>query len=187
MFQWKLVIPLSERTCICPVLSLITNVPIKAFLGVLGQIYFWQGFSFPNLMPGCSSSSSAFPPGHVSLLPPSGSCLFVFSLSRSSLFILRGLLSPDFLFVGMLCSGASSPKVRSCKLELSLCFYSDSTWNWASEKSVVCVRYKYVKHRNFAILMLLTSSHTFTFRKRGKNSHGFVVKMKYFRENIGSK
>lgn len=39
------------RTHIFPVLSFSANVPVKVVLGVLGQIYFWQGFSFPNLMP----------------------------------------------------------------------------------------------------------------------------------------
>lgn len=107
------------RRRIFPVLSFIANVPVKAFLVVLcvlGQIYFWQGFNFPNLMPGCSGSSSAFLPGPVSLLPPSGSCLCVFSLPRSSLFTLGGLFSPDFLFVGMHCSRAWSLLTQSEKL-----------------------------------------------------------------------
>lgn len=49
-------------------------------LGSPGQTQFHRGFSSPNLMPGCSDSSSVFLTGYLSLLPPSLGFHLVFEL-----------------------------------------------------------------------------------------------------------
>jgi len=71
---------LPERVHIFFSLPFITDIPIETLLDALdfpGQLEFYQGFSFANLIPGCSDNFFVFLPGYLSLLPCSVGFLFV--------------------------------------------------------------------------------------------------------------
>jgi len=79
---------LPERAHLLPSLPFIPGVPTQAFLVALdvpGQIEFYQGFRFPNLIPGCLDNFCVFLQGYLSLFPPSVGLLFVFEFVRDQL------------------------------------------------------------------------------------------------------